>query len=155
MSSDTFGTCSIPVPVSSCYPRTGLCLAPFVQLLCLSLLSLQVMHQAVPMLQAVQECGQTLLIALTNNLAFYYPLDGYAASSRQHKAAQSPGTDVPHPSGHGLKVESWGEFRYRDGTPAFEEPTFHQPSQEEVCCLHPLCAVMAGCHHCNMMIAWS
>ena len=84
--------------------------------------------------QDVQESGQLLLTSLINSLATFYPLQACSPSSCTNPSPErQQGGDADSASGtHGLRVEAWGEFRYRNGVAVFEAPAFHSPSAEEV-----------------------
>ena len=70
--------------------------------------------------QEVQEGAELLLTNLLNSLVNCYPLGTYAPSA----------ATAPHQP-HGLRVDAWAEFRYRDGKAVVEAPAWHLPSAEE------------------------
>ena len=70
--------------------------------------------------------GQRVLMDTIASLANIYITD-----------SENPSTYSLTPTGedgcsHGLAVQAWGEFRYRNGQAALEPPSWHIPIEEEV-----------------------
>ena len=90
--------------------------------------------------QEVQESAQLILTSALGSLTGFYLTDCYGPSRRTAQQAVQ-GQD----QSHGLRLEAWAEFRYRDGAPACDPAPWHVPSASEVCASCPESGVRV--HH--------